>query len=239
MKDKRRFPRIVLGRLSGNRTSVNEAKITAIDGEKASQDVFDISYDSVSFLRPGGTFEKGQFLELDIKLAGYPTTEYFAEVVRLGADLVAVQLRNVPGEKRLVLENFLKDKMVGHNTYLVAKEFYNKHEDFSHWYHGPNATNIVIWREGEGVKRAMLEFDQHVLSFENRQWALSSSRRDPFADDEDYILSFKEDKEQPVSELVMEKALNVLSQMLVVLPPHQRTVLQVLVDDISSHGKGA
>ena len=178
--DKRRFPRIILGQLAQDLKTLSEAKVDKLSGQNMELDVYDLSYDSVAFSTPkGGSAVVGQKLKLGLQLSGFTTKEFSAEVARLGKNMVAVTLVQVDGVNRLALEGFLKDKMIGLNTYLVAPEFYSKKEGFSHWYHGPNTTNFILWRSGDRLSRAILEMGSKVLTFEQGDWSTSSVHRDP------------------------------------------------------------
>lgn len=245
--DKRRFPRINLGDLASDLKVINEAKLTRLGGQSVSLDIFDISYDSVAFRSSDGEVKLSQEIEVEIHLAGYESETFKGVVVRLQGDLVAMRLEGVTAEQHLTLEGFLKDKMIGVNTHLVAKEFYSKNENFSHWFHGPNTTNVIIWRSGSGVSKAILEMNTDVLVFNSvfdsssnsssgeGQWELNeSSRRSQDLPSDDYQVSLKESVELQVPRLVFERAMNILGQMLVTVPPHQRTVLQFLLGDLKT-----
>ena len=231
--DKRRFPRINLGDLAKDLKVISEAQLVALDGQKVELDVFDISYDSLAFRNSGDSLKLSQELKVQLNLAGYAPETFQSTVVRLQGDLVALKLEGVTAEQRLSLEGFLKDKMIGVNTYLVAKEFYSKKEDFSHWFHGPNSTNFIIWRQGDEVQKAILEMNTDVLSFENDQWELNESeKRSEDAPQEDYLVQLKDNKTEQVPVALFERAMNIMGQMLVTVPPHQRTVLQFLLSDL-------
>lgn len=233
--DKRRFPRIVLGQLAQDLKALANAKVVKLDGQACDLDVFDLSYDSVAFTSPPRKYAVGDRLVIVLRLNDETDLDFTAEAARVAGQALAVNLVKVPAEKRLVLENFLKDKMIGLNTYLVAKEFYSR-EGFSHWYHGPNSTNFILWRAGDAITRAYLEMDEVVLVFDKGAWHMSSALREEKRAYEDYVMRFDgEAKKSPVDGRYFDKALNIIGQMLVSAPPYQRAVLQVLVAELKKH----
>lgn len=241
--DKRRFPRITLGDLLDDLRVINEAVITEAKEESTHLEVMDLSYDSLAFKKnPKIEISTGDQFFIALQLAGYPKQVFEVKVVRTTKEVIAVQLLKVSAEQRLVLENFLKDKMIGHNTYLVAKEFYSKKENFTHWFHGPNSTNIIIWRVGTAVSKAVFEMDNDILFFENGRWTLNESEKTTESPEPpegmsqlEYHIQMKDKgnddsaSDEEVSRYLFERALNIVGQMLLSVPPHQRTVLQFLV----------
>lgn len=237
-QNKRRFPRINLGQLASDLKAISDAQIFEIDGERVELDVFDISYDSLAFHWKGEPFKLSQELKLKLRLPGYNEETIAATVVRLTRDMTALKFDALTAEQHLMFESFLKDKMIGVNTYLVSKEFYSDKEDFTHWFHGPNSTNIIAWRSGSGVSKAIFEMNVDILVYENEKWSLTESKRDEKTSRPDEYQIELADAKKSVPRLMFERAFNILSQMLMTVPPHQRTVVQFLSEKLRDQLEG-
>jgi hypothetical protein len=104
------------------------------------------------------------FINLDVKYSKFT------------AQSVGLSFENITSEGRLVLQQVLKDQMVIDNVSLKNTQnlFPGLRADV--WLHGPYDTNIMLWREGEEIVQAVLEYDNLQWIYEDGEILLQKSK---------------------------------------------------------------
>lgn len=152
--------------------------------------VLDISYVGAAILKSSKdalNFEKGKKINVKFYIEDQKKPqEVMAEVIREDQKMIAVHFPDMSAETRLCLQKFLKEKLIGLNMHLVNPDFYIKEQKFDYWFHGPNETNVFIWKNTDGIEKATIEINYQVLTFDNQGLYLSQTKEHLAAPTEDY-----------------------------------------------------
>ena len=223
MIEKRRFPRIVLKSLPEPLQEISGAAVVTVtyEGYQSSDSlvVFDLSYGGAAFETPEGFAAKsGKEVGLRFEFFGQSEMSTQGEIIRVTDKIVAVQFRPLSPENRLVLDAFLKEEIIGLNTYLIQPKFYAATADFDLWFHGPGQTNIILWREGaqQELNKALFEIDSWALLYEKENgqdsWSMVKDKSDPVFNEYDIHVDDSKAMEE-LDPTIVKRALDILSQV--------------------------
>ena len=184
----RRYPRIFLTKGVQEFDRITGLEVKWPGGHVTG--VLDISYIGAAIIKSSKItekFAKGDIIEFFFSFAGGESDVVFdAEVVREDEKVLAIYFPELTVQARQALDTFLKQKLVGLNTRLVDPKYYIKEQGFDFWFHGPNQTNVFIWGNLEEIKKASIEVNYQVITFEDGKFYLSESKRFLEAPTEDY-----------------------------------------------------
>lgn len=166
-EDRRRYPRVFLDKSLGDFIEIMGVKVHWPNGDVGG--ALDVSYIGAALTKPAGLpirFTQGEELPLYFQFSENKVflKSYF---VREIPQAIGVYFSNLSPQANLAIEKFLKHKLIGTNTRLIPKNFYSREQTFSHWYHGPNDTNIFIWYENGKIEKATVELATQVLFIED------------------------------------------------------------------------
>lgn len=215
-KFQRRFPRIFLQKSNRPLSLILGAKCVWPTGDRL--DVHDLSYVGAAFVRTQRTEPRvGEKLDLVMELVGLPPFEIPVEVARLTDKLIAVAFGPLTTEARQTLESFLHEKMIGVQVRGIDPKYFAKPGNFTHWFHGPNNTNIFLWYEEMKLKQATVEFGPDLLNFKGGVFTEADAEQYVDFEQDDYVkpvLERSQIKQTPAGfTALMGRILNMLSQV--------------------------
>ena len=132
--------------------------------------VFDLSYRGAAVALPESVELRacGKYhITFDLHGSGKGQAE--VEVMWTNEQLVGLYFDHLPPETRSLLDNYLKDKIIGANLSLIDPKFYAKGLDCSHWYQGPNGLQVYLWIDPDknAPPRVAIESEDFVFFFDN------------------------------------------------------------------------
>jgi hypothetical protein len=215
-KNSRRYPRVFLtkgvqdfDRIMGVEVKWPSGYVTGI---------LDISYIGAAIIKSSKItekFQRGDEVEFFFSFEGGKQNVAFdAEVIREDDKVLAVYFPELSLQARQALDDFLKLKLVGLNTKLVDSKYYIKEQGFDYWFHGPHQTNIFIWGTLDNIKKATIEMNYQVVTFEDGKLFLSESKRFLEVPTEDYAYRVNNPELKNVaSKSVARDVVSLLSQI--------------------------
>ncbi len=215
----RRFPRIFLQKSSRPLTHLLGAK--AIWNNREQIDVHDLSYVGAAFVRSLGiNAQPGETVAINLELSGQPPFHISCEVMRVSDKLIAVAFAPLSTEARVGLERYLQEKMIGLHMHPIDPKYFAKPGQFSHWFHGPNNTNLFLWHADMRLTQATVELGPDFLIYKNGEFAEGNSEQFLDHENDDYVkplfdknLESSEFRKQIGLSPLMTRTLNVLSQI--------------------------
>ncbi len=220
-ENQRRYPRVFLDKSLGDFKEMLGIQVRWPNGDVGG--VLDISYIGAALNRPAGLdipFSQNEQLPLEF-LFGNHSVNINVFLVRKLDHILGVHFPDLSVQAHLEIENFLKDKIIGLNTHYIEPRFYSRTQDFSHWYHGPNDTNVFIWEGHEKILKATIELNHQVLFYGDGEFHTTKASpwtQDP-TDDYAYYIRNIDEKELLSKELLsgqtvfFEKVVSVLTQI--------------------------
>lgn len=183
MIEKRKFPRVDLRQKEARLFDHIGARARWSDGSDTK--VLDVSHTGAALERAKvSTLVPGQDMALDLLIPNQPAIPVECKVVRVGDHVVGVKFIHMETASRLVLENYLENKLIGLGVRLVNPHYYSPGQDFTYWFHGPHGFNLFIWEKERQVQRLLFELGDHAVAFENGHFAEGGrSDNDVFADE--------------------------------------------------------
>ena len=189
--ERRRYPRMFL---------IGAAELRAIIGAEIRWNdsrisrVVDLSFLGAAVENPKSLdLHRDQIVEIDLMLKGQDPLRVVGRVVRADEKVIALEFAALPLTARRGLALFLNDQTLGFHLRPVNPLFFDKHQNFSQWFHGPNDTNLFIWREGSKIVRAVFEAYNEVLFFEGQDLYVGKSRDHLELPTEDYAYNVLND----------------------------------------------
>jgi hypothetical protein len=199
-------------------------------------DVYDLSYSGAALVRtPRVDPLQGDHISVDVHLSGQPEFSVTGEVVRVTEKIVAITFGPMATEARTALERFLHAKMIGLHVRPIDPKYFARPGSATHWFHGPNNTNIFLWYEHTKLVRASVEVGSDFLNWQNGQFTEGQSSQFLDYENDDYARPLLE--AEPIASAigltpVMERILQVLSQ---VVDPEK--VLEPLINALLAQQK--
>ncbi len=227
-EDRRRYPRVFLDKALEDFKEIMGVQVEWPHGDVGG--VLDISYIGAALAKPAGLnlrFNESEIIPLSFQFSNF-AVKIRAQFVREISQALGVHFIDLGPEANLELEKFLKEKMIGLNTRFISTGHYSTNQSFSHWFHGPNDTNIFIWQKEGKIEKATIELSSQVLFYENGKLLHSQLESWSDADDYAYYLNYHSDKftfksksdffESVVSVLTqIQEERGVLDQLLILL----------------------
>lgn len=215
-ENQRRYPRVFLDKSLGDFKELLGVQVRWPHDDVGG--VLDISYIGAALSRPAGikiSLTPNEMIPLEF-LFGNHSVKINAYFVREMGHVLGVHFPELSVKAHVEIENFLKDKIVGLHTRYIEPRFYSANQDFSHWYHGPNDTNIFIWEDHEKISKATVELGQKILFYENESFhtaKITQWMEDP-NDDYAYYIRYIDEKESVAGQTTFfEKIVSVLTQI--------------------------
>lgn len=173
--DKRRFPRLFLAHEDSDYREIAGAKI--LWPKQGQSVVYDMSYAGLAVECGGRTlqFKAGQHLEVGLKLPGQDPFPIEVDIVRVGPKVIALKIATTSPDGRIKIDQFLKDQIVGTNTRKMKSEILDASFKSDIWFHGPFDTNFFLWGKGENLQKAVFEYDNLLLTFEENKFRVTRS----------------------------------------------------------------
>ncbi len=215
-KNSRRYPRVFLtkgvqdfDRIAGLEVRWPTGHVTGC---------LDISYIGAAIVKTSKILErykKGDKITFYFSFADGPMdVEFEAEVIREDEKVLAVFFPELSLSARQALDGFLRQKLIGLNTKLLDPKYYIKEQGFNYWFHGPNQTNIFVWGSADNIKKATIEMNYQVVTFEDGNIYLSESRRYLEVPTEDYAYRVNNPEVKSVADKrIAQDVISLLSQI--------------------------
>lgn len=170
--NRRRFTRVALSGDFGAARALLGAQARWPEGNKSA--MFDLSYQGAALERPENfSLNQDQQVKLHLELGSSRKFDVEARIAWATANRVGVEFSQLSIDDRVMLDEFLEDRLIGSHLHRVDPRFFNPGVDFQHWYHGPRNTNVFLWTELDGadtvIKRAIVDFDDQHLIYQDGQ----------------------------------------------------------------------
>lgn len=169
-EDRRRHPRINIRDEIEKAQALKGAEIEVEGSDKALK-VFDMSVSGLACEKLENVKEKSIF-KAKIRLGELEPQDVSVEVVWSSEKVTGLRFESCEANVKLSIGDFLQDRIVGQYMISVDPKYFADHVDFQVWYHGPNNTNVFIWKvDGkEDVAKVMVAFDGTSLIFEEGEF---------------------------------------------------------------------
>lgn len=239
--DKRRFPRIYLQNPARPLAPILGAQMVWPGGHKL--EVFDLSYIGIAAVRKTGVDVKvGEKLTVQVELSGEAKPISFqVEVARVTEGILALRFDTLQTEARRALDRFLHAKLLGLHMRPIDRSYFSQTANFTHWFHGPNNTDVFLWYENQTLVKALVEIGGDFLKWKNGSFFAGLAKQSAEHEDDDYLKPLLEgafDAETAVDDKgltpMMSRVLDLLSQI-----DDPNKVVQPLIDAILARQRGA
>lgn len=170
-----KFPRLLLAHPDGQFDRIEGLQFLWPRGGKSQ--ILDISYSGLAVSSQGflDQIKLGDYLEAHILLPGDQQIQIPVAVrlVRKTAQLIGFRIDSTSPEGRVKIDQGLKDVIVAHNVRKLSPHFLHSSLQCDVWYHGPFDTNLFLWKSGDSITKAYIEYDNTVLVYENGQFRVA------------------------------------------------------------------
>ncbi len=239
--DQRKFPRIYLRNSARSPAPALGARLLWPGGPAL--EIFDLSYVGAAAVRGAGVDPKpGDALNALVELSGENAPiPFMGEVARVTEQVIALRFDTLQTEARRALDRFLHAKLLGLHMRPIDRKFFSSTAGFTHWFHGPNNTDVFLWYEGAALAKAVVEIGGDFLKWKKGRFFAGVTRQVLDREDDDYLKPLLDgdfDAEAGGGETgltpLMSRSLDLLSQI-----DDPDRVLQPLVDALLARQKGA
>ncbi|NQZ01068.1 MAG: hypothetical protein HRT45_10430 [Bdellovibrionales bacterium] len=169
--DRRRHTRINI-REEMNKAKALKGASLQIEGLESSLQVIGMSVSGLACELADGVKE-GAIRKAKIVLGELEPQELELKVIWLSSEMMGVRFEDCEASVKLSIGDFLQDRIVGQHMISVDPSYFAEHVDFHAWYHGPNNTNVFLWKKHESDDnfiKMMVAFDGQSLIFENGEF---------------------------------------------------------------------
>lgn len=239
--DQRKFPRIYLQSSARAAAPILGASAHWPGGQKL--EVFDLSYIGVAVLKQAGMEAKiGEKRTVQIELSGEDAPiDFPGEVARITDRVVALRFDTLPTQALRALDRFLHAKLLGLHMRPIDRKFFSQTATFTHWFHGPNNTDVFLWFEELALKKAVVEIGGDFLKWKGGTFFTGVARQVLDREGDDYLKPLLDgdfDAESGAGQVgltpMMSRTLDLLSQI-----DDPAKVLQPLVNALLARQKGS
>jgi hypothetical protein len=98
----------------------------------------------------------------------------------------------------------------------VDPSLFQQTQNFQYWFHGPNDTNVFVWVNGERIKKAIVELNHQILTWDQGELSQGKTRGDLNSAVEDYYSPVLYDAVwvgESVDPLLLSRVIKLLTQM--------------------------
>lgn len=161
----RRYPRIYL--LSENQPLAQLFGAEALWKDGRVSKVYDLSQSGTAFLKddvpPLAVGDRGEFR---LSLSGVGSFDVKGDVARVSERVVAFDFEELGADVHLGLAKYLESKMIGLSLRPVDPKFYvSLEQGFTHWFQGPNETNVFLRIDDLSLVAAQVTMGDDVLEW--------------------------------------------------------------------------
>lgn len=175
--DRRKFPRLLLAHPDGQYNKLEGLKFLWPKGGKSQ--VLDLSYSGLAISSQGflDFVKLGEYIEAHLLLPGedQPQIPISVRVVQKTAQIIGFRIDSTSPEGRIKIDQVMKDLIVSENMRKLSSHLLHSSLQCDVWFHGPFDTNLFIWKEGPGVAKAYIEYDNTVLVYEEGNFRVARS----------------------------------------------------------------
>lgn len=130
--------------------------------------IIDMSLSGMACERNTGA-ERGANQQLQLFLGEDLSIPILVRVVWTTEERMGVEFQSLEADAVQMIEDFLEDRWVGQHMLRIEEKYFSENVDFDVWYHGPNNTNLFLWKKpgptGELLK-LILSFSSQSLIYE-------------------------------------------------------------------------
>ena len=174
-ESRRAFPRVFLQPGGQPLSKLLGSKVIWQNGDEG--EINDLSYSGLAVLREAGAnFQPGQHLTFQLAFPGQSNVDVEGEVIRQTEKVVAIKLNALSTEARLAIDKYLHEKLVGIHVRRIDPKFFARPGSHTHWFHGPNNTNIFLWYDQMNLKKAVVESGNRFLEWEDGKFREGNSK---------------------------------------------------------------
>lgn len=167
--DRRKFPRLLLAHPDGQFHKLEGLQFLWPKGGKSQ--ILDLSYSGLAINCQGflDQVKLGDYIEAHILLPGESQLQIpvSVRVVRKTAQVLGFRIDSTSPEGRIKIDQVMKDIIVAENVRKMSPHLLHSGMQCDVWYHGPFDTNLFLWKEGINLKKALIEYDNTVLVYED------------------------------------------------------------------------
>ncbi len=158
------FPRFFMGRALELAPFISGITVD----EEMPFGVVDVAKDSISIRWPQhqpAALEVGQEINFNVTVEG---KRYFqsGRVYRRSSTVLQFDISKEDKNWKSRIKSFLDAKKCGSYIFPVDTQFFSPEQEFKNWYHGPNHSNIFIWKDHGVIRRFLIEFDGRYLNWD-------------------------------------------------------------------------
>lgn len=175
--DRRKYPRLLLAHPDGLYTKLEGLMFLWPKGGKSQ--VLDLSYSGLAISSQGylDFVKLGDYLEAHILLPGVDQFQVpiSVRVVRKSAQILGFRIDSTSPEGRIKIDQVMKDLIVATNMRKLSPNLLHHSLQCETWFHGPFDTNLFLWKEGNSLTKAYVEYDNSVLVYEDSSFRVARS----------------------------------------------------------------
>jgi hypothetical protein len=168
--DKRRHPRINIQN-EFERAQALKGAALKFEGSENSLRVFDMSVSGLA-CENDNSIEVGKIVKAQIILGDLEPQQIELKAIWASEKVMGLRFEHCEANVKLAIGDFLQDRIVGQHMISVDPKYFAEHVDFQAWYHGPNNTNVFVWRNeaADEVAKVMVAFEGQSLIFERGEF---------------------------------------------------------------------
>ncbi len=175
--DRRKYPRLLLAHPDNLYIKLEGLLFLWPKGGKSQ--VLDLSYSGLAVSSQGflDFVKLGDYIEAHLLLPG---DEQFqvpvsVRVVRKTAQILGFKIDSTNPEGRIKIDQVMKDHIVSTHMRKLSPQLLHNRLQCDVWFHGPFDTNFFLWKQGDHVVKAYIEYDNSVLVFEEDSFRVARS----------------------------------------------------------------
>lgn len=176
--ERRRHPRINIQNEFEKAEALRGAEIL-FEGHDKPLRVYDMSLSGLA-CEVLASLQRRQQLVGRIVLGGGEPQSLELTVVWASEKVMGLRFEKCEAAVKLSIGDFLQDRIVGQHMIAVDPKYFAEHVNFQSWYHGPNNTNVFVWKEAgsDAALKIMVAFDGQSLVFEQGELRTGGDRVD-------------------------------------------------------------
>ncbi len=175
---KRRFPRVFLTGAMPEFPFIKKCEVIWPSGFASGVYDFGRSSTSVYFpMRLNLSLNKNDIIKLGFRIGkNQDIISVDCRVIRSETRLLVIELLRLSKSQINTIANYFADELIAESTHFIDPKYYAPEQTFTHWFHGPQDTNLYVWSPDGSITRVTLELGENVYQWNSTDFSIGPSR---------------------------------------------------------------